>query len=283
MNAEPSKTRREESLNVTGIHNLKELTWQDVESFDRDETILMIACGPVEQHGPHIPLGTDLYIAECVMQSCAKHLAEHDYAVIIAPTIPYVNALFSLPYPGSVSIHRSVLEEYLIDLLASFAADGFRNLILTSQHVDPPWVRTAETACDRVNEEYGTRAVHGFERFVVDLIQDPSQVDLSDLDLRGDTHAGVYETAPMLYIQEDLVRKKLLDRLPPMRHAFSEMKQANSFRELGNGMGYTGDLSQASKEVGERIMDYYSERFKDLVLRHVRGENVTDHLKFIPF
>src|SRR3954447_2901049 len=112
------------------IHRLKEMTWQDVKCFDREETVVMIACGPIEQHGPQTPLGTDLYIAEHVMHRCAEHLADHDYPVIVGPTVPYVNALFSLPYPGSVSIRRKVIEDYLFDLLASFAADEFRHLVL---------------------------------------------------------------------------------------------------------------------------------------------------------
>ena len=85
------------------------------------------------------------------MHGCAELLADHGYPVVVAPTVPYVNALFSLPYPGSVSIRRKVVEEYLFGLLASFASDGFRNLVVVSQHVDPPWVRAADKACERVS------------------------------------------------------------------------------------------------------------------------------------
>lgn len=259
------------------------MTWQDVERSNSKNTVIMVACGPIEQHGPQTPLGTDLYIAEYVMRRCAEHLADHSYPVIIAPTVPYVNALFSLPYPGSVSIRRKIVEEYLFDLLASFATDGFKHLVLTSQHVDPPWVRTADGVCERVNEEHGTRAIHGFERLVVDLLEDPSQLDLSRLDSRGEAHAGVYETAPMLYLEEHLVRKQLFRELPPMPIEFSQMKGAESFRELGNGLGYTGDLSQATREIGVRILEHYADRFKDLILRHVRGEDVYDFLRFSGF
>ena len=265
------------------VHYLKEMTWQDVGRFDQEATVLMIACGPIEQHGPQTPLGTDLYIAEYVMHRCAEHLADHGYPVIIAPTVPYVNALFSLPYPGSVSVRRKVVEEYLFDLLASFAVDGFKHLVLTSQHVDPPWARSAQSVCERVNEEHGARAIHGFERLVVDLLEDPSQLDTSGLDSHGEAHAGLYETAPMLYIQEHLVRKQLLQELPPQKIEFSQFGEAESFRELGNGLGYTGDLSQATKEIGERIITHYADRFKDLILRHVLGEDVYERLRFSTF
>src|SRR5215210_2632209 len=212
------------------VHHLKEMTWQDVERLDRENTVVTIACGPIEQHGPQTPLGTDLYIAEYVMHRCAEYLADHGYPVIVAPTVPYINALFSLPYPGSVSIRRKVVEEYLFDLLASFVADGFRHHVLASQHVDPPRVRTADSVCERINEEYGARAIHGFERFVMDLLADPSQLDATGLDSRGEAHAGVYETAPMLYIQEHLVRKQLLGELPTQRIDFSQFGDAESFR-----------------------------------------------------
>ena len=265
------------------VHHLKEMTWQDVERFDREETVVMIACGPIEQHGPQTPLGTDLYIAEYVMHRCAEHLADHYYPVIVAPTVPYVNALFSLPYPGSISIRRKVVEEYIYDLLASFATDGFRHLVLVSQHVDPPWVQTAQDICERVNEEHGARAIHGFERFVVDLLEDPSRLDSSGLESQGEAHAGVYETAPMLYIREPLVRKQLLEELPTQRIEFSQFGEAESFQELGNGLGYTGDLSRATEEIGKRIVEHYADRFKDLILRHVRGEDVYEHLRFSGF
>ncbi len=265
------------------IHHLKEMTWQDVERFDRESTVVMIACGPIEQHGPQTPLGTDLYIAEYVMHRCAEHLTDHAYPVIVAPSVPYVNALFSLPYSGSVSIRRSVVEEYLFDLLTSFAADGFRHLVLTSQHVDPPWVRTADNVCERINEGYGARAIHGFERLVLDLLEDPSQLGATGLDSRGEAHAGVYETAPMLYVRERLVKKQLLKELPPEPIEFSQMKGAESFRELGNGLGYTGDLSQSTKEIGKRIVEHYADRFKHLILRHVRGEHVYEDLRFSGF
>jgi creatinine amidohydrolase/Fe(II)-dependent formamide hydrolase-like protein len=114
------------------------MTWQEVEHLDRENTVVMLACGPIEY----------------VMRRCAENLAGHGYTVVVAPTVPYVNALFSLTYPGSVSIRRKVVEEYLFDLFASFAANGFRHLVLTSQHVDPLWVRTAESVCERVNEDY---------------------------------------------------------------------------------------------------------------------------------
>jgi hypothetical protein len=68
-----------------------------------------------------------------------------------------------------------------------------------------------------------------------------------------------------------------------MRIEFPEMKEVESFRELGNGLGYTGVLSQATEELGERIIEHYADRFKHLILRHVLGEDVYERLRFSGF
>ena len=87
----------------------------------------------------------------------------------------------------------------------------------------------------------------------------------------------------MLYVRERLVKKQLLKELPPEPIEFSQMKGPESFRELGNGLGYTGDLSQATEEIGARIIEHYADRFKDLILRHVRGEAVYEDLRLSGF
>lgn len=46
-----------------GIYRLEEMTWPEVEALDREAAIITFACGPVEQHGPQTPLGTNLYVA----------------------------------------------------------------------------------------------------------------------------------------------------------------------------------------------------------------------------
>lgn len=265
------------------VRRLEEMTWTEVEALDRGVSVVTFVCGPVEQHGPQTPLGTDLYIAERVMRECARRLSGNGYTVLVAPAIPYVNALFSLPYPGSTSVRRRVVEEYLYDLLASFASSGFRHLLPVSQHVDPPWSRAARSACDRVNAEHGASAIHGFERLVLDLMEDPSVLGVEGLDLAGDTHAGVVETSLMLCLREDLVAREPLNELPPQPVAFAELGKASSFREVGNGLGYTGDLSLASAELGQRILDYYTRRFSELILRHLNGEDVREELHFSSF
>lgn len=266
-----------------GIYRLEEMNWPEVEALDRETTVITLACGPVEQHGPQTPLGTDLYVAESVMNGCARRISQSGYTVLVAPTVPYVNALFSLPYSGSTSVRRKVVEEYLYDLLASFATSGFRHLLPLSQHVDPPWARAARSACDRVNAEHGANALHGFERLVLDLMADPSVLGVEGLDLAGDTHAGVVETSLMLHIREDLVPWEPLKELPPQPVAFADLGSTASFREIGNGLGYTGDLSASSAELGKRILDYYTRRLTGLLLAHLDGEDVREELYFSSF
>jgi creatinine amidohydrolase len=74
-----SGSQREDKSAVAHVRQLGKMTWQDVDSLDLETAVFLFVCGPVEQHGPQAPLGTDLYIAEHIMHRCAEHLAENRY------------------------------------------------------------------------------------------------------------------------------------------------------------------------------------------------------------
>lgn len=87
---------------------------------------------------------------------------------------------------------------------------------------------------------------------MVDLLNAPPALGVEGADLAGDAHAGVVETSLMLHLGEHLVKSALLEELPPQPVEFAEMGRAASFRELGNGLGYTGVSSgPVRSSVGE--------------------------------
>jgi creatinine amidohydrolase/Fe(II)-dependent formamide hydrolase-like protein len=66
--------------------------------------------------------------------------------------------------------------------------------------------------------------------------------------------------------------------LAPQPIEFAALRRARSFRELGSGEGYTGDPAASSADLGARLLKRYSDRFGDLVMRHLAGEDVRPEL-----
>lgn len=246
-----------------------------MDALDRSRTVVFLLGGPVEQHGPHLPLGTDIYAARCVHERIVERVVAAGYIALLAPPVLYGTAVLSADYPGSSSVRREVLTEFLIDVLTSFADDGFDQIVTTSQHIDPPYVRAWEAACGAVNERYGARAIHGYERFVLEDVLDRNLDVVLGVDMSGDSHAGTFETAVVRFLRPDLVDEAAVASLPPIPLDFrSDLQQANSFRALGDGRGYTGNPRLGTKDRGATLMDRYTARYWQVVERYLAGEDV---------
>ncbi|RAQ94118.1 creatininase family protein [Thermogemmatispora tikiterensis] len=263
-------------MQATRWRHLAEMSWTELDRLDRERTVILMSAGPLEQHGPHLPVGTDVFAAEEVTRRLLEHLREAtDWTLLLAPTVLYGSAVLSRPYPGTVSVRRRVQAEYCTDILASFVENGFRWIIVTSQHMDPPYILAWEEACQRVNAR-GGRALHGYERLVFDdLFEAGSLSAVLGCDAEGESHAGVFETSQLLATRPELVHQEQLAALPRVRLDFlRDLRRARSWKELANGLGYTGYPAEATAERGESLYRRYVARYAALVEQHLAGADV---------
>src|SRR5213596_2463694 len=73
---------------------LAELTWEEVRDLDRARTVAILPVGAIEAHGPHLPLGTDVIIAQAMAGSGAARIAAQGKSVVILPSLPFSAAPF---------------------------------------------------------------------------------------------------------------------------------------------------------------------------------------------
>ena len=261
------------------VERLEEVTWSRVAELDPDLTAVFLLSGPIEQHGPHLPLGSDLFQARMVMDAIVERVSATGWNVLIAPTLPYTTAVLSRTYPGSTSVRRRNVVPFFTDVLNSFATNGLRNVVVVSQHIDPPHVLAWEEACEKAAAETGARAIEGYERMIFDDFRTNALQDLLGERTRGDSHAGLFETSVMMAARPDLVVPETVGRLEPAPMDFEkDLRTARDFRDLGNGLGYTGYPAAASPELGRELVRRYALAYGDLVLEHLGGSDVRDRL-----
>lgn len=150
----------------------------------------VLLSGPLEQHGPHLPMGADLYQAAAVMDRVVRRVINKGWNVLIAPATAYTIAVLSRRYPGSVSVRRDHLVPYFIDVLDSFAANWLKQLVVFSQHLDPPHVLAWEEACRQAGHNTGARAIEGYEVLVVDDLRSGALRELFGKHGEGPTPAS---------------------------------------------------------------------------------------------
>ncbi len=258
---------------------LVDTTWVDLESVCRETTLLMMVVGPTEQHGPHLPLGTDFMVAKEMARRMTQVVEEEcGWLVMEVPPIYYVPAVLSREYPGSVSIRKEHYRNYLMDVMESYATNGFSHGILISTHIDPPFVITTQSVLMEINLRYGTRYIHGYDRFPMEDVLSGRAPEIFGYQLPGDVHAGILETSSMAVARPELVdwaRAKLLEDQPI---EFQDLAKTQSFLEVGNGLGYTGYPRLASVEYGQLWYHRYGRMLRDVLIAYCRGDDVFDRL-----
>ncbi|MDI3318061.1 MAG: creatininase family protein [Bacillota bacterium] len=264
------------------VVELAHATWTEVASLPPERTVVCLAVGPMEEHGPHLPFGTDVVNAETMQERLVSALVEHGYHALVCPTLPYGTAPLAREFPGSVSVRREHLAAFVGDVLASFARNGLPWIVVTSCHIDPPFIRALDEACQAVNEQEGARALHGYEALILRDLLEGDPAELWGEEARDDVHAGLIETSYLLAVRPELVRLEEARRLPPVPVSFRGLQRLRSFRQLGEGLGYTGRPGAASPEAGRIWWERYTAAYVDAVLRHLQGEDVSGLLHWTP-
>ena len=115
----------------------EELTYLELDALDRKNTVFMSAISPLETHGPHLPLGTDIFIAENLRDRVAQKLTAKypELNIVFLPTLALGSD--SIPVKGSVRIRYKAIRGALIDTGLTLAGLGFKYWILTDNHGGP--------------------------------------------------------------------------------------------------------------------------------------------------
>ena len=271
------------------VYELAELNSPEINSLDRDNTLFLVAMSPLEVHGPHLPLGTDVRVAEEVRDRAFRKLREQrpDLDYVMLPSF----YLGSDTIPDSVDVDSRAVY-YTLKATAEFLADrGFRYLLVTDNHGGPRHQIAVAKAVRRLFMERGFHIVAPFLPFfrrMVDL--DPELVSAVGAG-RGacgdieDSHAGLNETSLMLAIEpgkvaaawSGLERTALNKRswTAVLLGAVGRAMGALGFRELAKDVAYTGmvlswltekqpptyigEPCAATREAGERMLDAHAD------------------------
>lgn len=112
------------------IRNYRDLTRWEMEQVDRENTIVLIPLGALEQHGNQAPLGTDDIIAEAMSQEIKKALeaeGEEDFPMLLFPVIPVGLSTEHKNFCGSVTVRPDTFYHLLYDICVSLALTVLRS------------------------------------------------------------------------------------------------------------------------------------------------------------
>jgi len=233
------------------VSELRELTWEEVRGLEASEMVAILPVGAIEAHGPHLPLDTDVIIAEAMARSGADKLAARGVHAVIMPALSYTSAGFAAGFTGTISLRPDTVSELLIDVGRSLDRHGIGTLAIANAHLDPAHVESIRSAVDRISEGGGIDVVFP------DLTSRPWASLLSDEFKSGACHAGQYETSVVMAARPEAVRESERAELADNPASLSEAIRAGqtTFEEAGGPLAYFGYPARASVEEGEATID----------------------------
>jgi creatinine amidohydrolase len=239
-----------------------EARYPELEGLAGRRTAALLPLGAVEAHGPHLPLATDVVIAEAMARDGARRLALAGVESWILPSLAYAPAPFADGFAGTLSIAPATLAALLEDIAAAAAERGVGALALINVHFDPSQVTTVREAAARIAERGRPRIVFP------DLTRRGLAARLTDEFRRGACHAGRFESSILLAERPELVDEAARRALPPREVSLSEAIRGGrtSFEEAGLPAAYCGDPAAATAEEGREIVALLGEILAEAVL-----------------
>ena len=118
------------------VRYYRELTRLEMEAVDKEETLVLIPVGALEQHGNQCPLGTDEIIAEATARRLKEALDREipDYPMLIFPTIPVGLSTEHINFCGSVTLKPDTFYHVLADIYTRSRVHGFRKIAVLNCH-----------------------------------------------------------------------------------------------------------------------------------------------------
>ena len=241
------------------IH-LEQMTWKMVEeAITQGYKTVMMAVGSIEQHGPHMPLGTDTYLGDAITTKAAEKLGK----TLVAPTIRPGCSEHHLDFPGSLSISPELMIELLKEVCLSLDRHGFENIVLIPSHrgnFGP--VSVAVQSTDPLLEA-NLMAVTNLMGLIGVMKESVAATGASP-DAAGG-HAGAGETSFMLAYKPELVRK---DAWKPGYIGPLTSKYVREGFKAVTPTGILGDPTVSTAEAGVMII----EKVSDMIVEAVKRE-----------
>ncbi len=244
-----------------------ELTSDEAGAFAASDPVVLLPVAAVEQHGPHLPLSTDLEIARGLLAEAFRHLSA-DVPARVLPFLAIGSSLEHEALPGTLSLPAGLLEEILVHVGGSVARTGVRRIVVVNSHGGNQ--AAVERAALRLRVSHGLLVVKAYyPRF-----SPPAGTLFPESEWRHGLHGGAVETSMMLHLRPDLVHMEQVEPAPSLGE---DLEAAGSrigpqgpvpFAWVATDLtrtGVTGNPALATAAAGAHLVAHYGAALAEVI------------------
>lgn len=234
----------------------EENTYEELKEKIEKNLVVLLPIGQIEEHGLHLPIKTDVFIAEKI---CERISDVSEVPVIVMPTICYGYSTKEVKrWPGCPGVKIETFINYVYDICSSLIEMGFKKIVIVSSHGNH--TGALEVVVRKIADDYGIYMA----LTIPNIIAKEKINKILEMGWRGSCHGGEYETSLMLYLDEKSVKiEKITDEdILRINKKFYPGKVFISTWGLQKSKtGIYGAPKYASKEKGEKIFNAIIEEY----------------------
>jgi len=251
---------------------LHRLSTVDIAALPKERGVLVQPIGAIEQHGPHLPVMTDAFVAESIAAGAVRRLPD-EAPVWVLPTLHYGKSSEHLGRAGTISLSTRTLLSVCEDVGRSVAASGFRRLVFVNGHGGNP--STLDTVARDIRTETGLMVFP----VTTGRLGLPEGFDVPDEEFS--IHGGHVETSLVLALDPSVVRmdraqeggRAVADLYRDKRHLTLEGTVPSAWvTDDLSANGVIGDPLKATEAFGSQIREAWESRLAAALLEIVGFE-----------
>jgi creatinine amidohydrolase len=237
-------------------YRYEEFTWPEVREAVAGERVVVLPVGTIEQHGPHLPLITDVLTATEMSRLAVERIPEE---AVLMPSVFYAFNEHHLDFPGTIAVEGPTFISYVTDIGKSLAYHGFRKILLINGHgSNVPFLDIAAR-----NITNHTEAICAMAPWWT-LIPRELLRELRESEYPGGmAHGCELETSVLLYLRGDLVQMDKAEKDMPVQKSeffYWDLERPSpvffqEFFSRYSRTGTLGDPTKASTEKGRRFVE----------------------------
>ena len=240
---------------------LNEMTWMEIRELLPQDPVVIQPVGSTEQHGPHLPLQTDILSAYEVARAAGERTG-----CLVAPPLPYGYSETWQTFPGTISFKPQTFMNCVSDIAESLVRGGFRKIFFLNGHNGN--LAPLQTMMFQLLERYGREREVLIGAGSYFMIAQEACAAIGDSFSDG-SHANEFETSMVMRMRPDLVH---VDRLgdwvyePELILSFREgMTSVHKLPDSSRHIGVFGDPRRANPDKGRRYFEACVARVAEVV------------------
>jgi creatinine amidohydrolase len=186
-------------------YKYEEFTWPEIKAAIAQDRVAVLPVGTTEQHGPHLPLVTDVLTATEMSRLAVERIPEE---AVLLPSVYYSFNEHHMDFPGTIAIAGETIVRYVTDIGTSLARHGFHKILIVNGHgSNVPFLDIAARNITNTTNSIAAMA-SWWSLIPKDVITAHRESEYPG----GMAHGCELETSVLLYLRPDLVQMEKAEK-----------------------------------------------------------------------